>query len=739
MPFAKQTEKLLAGSLNLLPAGDMVPAGDSLQLQNWRVDQAGGLVSRKGLALETGVLAGAWTALTMARFGLDRYAVINGNLRQGTSLATIVDTGYDVGAFASMGGAAWVMDRLRQSYVVGTTSRQWGIDAPLSAPDVTSWGAAAGLIGTFTYYVTFGNDLGHESNPSPASESITFAMAGGPLLTGIPFSSDPQVTRRHIYRVGGSVLTPQRVTTIYDNLLISSWIDDVTVDVQQVLNIEMPADHDRPPGCYGLMGPYFGRLIAFRSVAFPGRYWWSKTALPFAWPGAADESEGNWQDAGDVREAILAGTYRNRLALFYKEKSIWRLDGDPDTSDPEDTNAGMGIVGSFALASDGGVDYFAGPEGIYQFNGDRAVKISEKLNPIFQGEYVKVGDVYFPPVNQAYLQNVVMAARFGRLYVSYPSGAEVVPDTTLVCDLGSGRWYSHKVSTGLVAPTIGGGYAAGFVGLLNEGTGGALLGGVVTPTGVKVAALEQGQTDAGQAIGLVWQSRFSDQAKPDNEKVYQDLVLDYSTWDLGEAATPASLTVKAIYDNGASVEALGTISAAARSRATFALGTYPGKMAYNMAVRIEGNASSTVRINEATMNYYLEPRRARTWDSGWLDFGTRGHKELLALEIDMEGDGVVTLAIHNDAITMGLASTGSFASLLPRRRVYLTSETSPNTLYTATAKALGARRFRLVLSTTEGKYMKVYSMRAKIRLIAKQLDQSDGAIWQTDAYDPEGN
>lgn len=732
MPFAKQTEKLLAGSLNLLPAGDMVPVGDSLQLQNWRVDQAGGLVSRKGLQLETGVLAGAWSTLTMARFGLDRYACLNGQLRQGTSLATVVDSGYDVGAFASMAGATWVMDRYKQTYVVGSTASQWGIDAPFWAPDVTAWSATAGLVGTFYYFVTFGNDLGHESNPSPVSAGIEFTMPGGTLLTNIPVSPDPQVDRRHIYRVGGSVQSPQRVTTIYENSSITSWEDTVSVDAQQNLNIAMPSDHNRPPSCYGLMGPYFGRLIAFRSVAFPGRYWWSKTALPSYWPGAADESEGNWQDAGDVREAILAGRYRNRLALFYKEKSIWRLDGDPDTNDPEDTNAGVGIIGSFALASDGGVDYFVGPEGVYQFNGDRTVKISARLDPIFKGEYVKVGDVYLPPLNQAFSHNVVMAARFGRLYLSYPSGGESVPDTTLVCDLESGRWYSHKISTDLIAPTMSGGYVSGFIGLLNEGTGGALLGGLATPSGVKVAAIEQGQTDAGAPIELIWQSRFSDQAKPDNEKVYQDLVLDYSTWDQGEAAAAAALTVKAIYNNGANVETLGTIAASTRSRKTFTLGTYPGKMAYNIALRVEGDASSTVRINEATLNYYLEPRRARNWDSGWLDFGTREVKDLLAVEIDIEGDGVVTLELHNDYLSMSQAASGTFAGILPRRRVYLQAETVPYTLYTAQSKPIPGRRFRIALSTTEGKYMKVYSMRAKIRLIAKQLDSSDGARWVTD-------
>jgi len=709
----------------------MVPGGDSLQLQNWRVDQAGGLVSRKGLVVETGVLAGAWTTLTMARFGLDRYCVVNGVLRQGTALATTVNSGYEVGAFASMSGATWVMDRFKQTYVVGVTPQQWGIDAPAWAPDITPWSATAGLVGTFYYFVTYENDIGHESSPSPASAAITFTAAGGPLLTNIPVSGDPQVTRRHIYRVGGSVLTPQRVTTIYDNSIITSWEDVVSVDEQQTLNIPMAADNDRPPACFGLMGPYFGRLIAFRSFAYPGRYWWSKTALPFAWPGSGDDSEGNWQDAGDVREAILAGAYRNRLALFYKEKSIWRLDGDPDTNDPEDTNAGVGIVGPFALASDGGVDYFVGPEGVYQFNGDRTVKISTRLDPIFKGEYVKVGDVFFPPLNQAFLQSVVMAARFGRLYLSYPSGGESTPDTTLVCDLASGRWYSHKISTDLIAATTTG-YVSGFIGLLNEGTGGALLGGLATPSGVKVAALEQGQTDGGQPIELIWQSRFSDQEKPDNEKVYQDLTIDYSTWDQGEAASPAALTVKAIYNNGAAVETLGTISATARSRKTFTLGTYPGKMAYNMALRVEGDASSTVRVNEATLNYYLEPRRARNWDSGWLDFGTREVKELLALELDIEGDGVVTLDLHNDYLSMGQAATGSFTGNLPRRRVHLQAESLPYTLYAAQSKPLPARRFRFTLSTTEGKYMKVYSMRAKIRLIAKQLDSTDGARWVTD-------
>lgn len=675
--------------------------------------------------------------LRFFRSGQDRYAMGAGSLIYGSTLSTTLASGANgvTCGFASMGNVAWFMNISLRRFMAGSTHYQWGIDSPIVSGAAAAASGAGPLSGTFTYYLTYANDFGHESNGSSAIGSVT-ASSEGVQLSSLPTSADTQVTIIHIYRIGGGVLSPQRIATIANGT--SSYLDTISVTDQQTTATAMPTDHDLPPPAYGLVGPFFGRLVAFRSLdydplggstgaAYPGRFWWSKTAQPWAWPGAADPDDGNWQDCGDVREAIFAAAVHNRQLRFYKEKSIWRLDGDPDSNDPEQTNASAGIVGPHAVASAGAMDYYRGPEGVYRFNGDREEKISTKIDPIFKGEYTKVGAVSVPPANDAYAETTCMALRFGRLYMSYCSNDAPTPgvnDVTLVCDLAEGRWYHHRLKTGSFSHT-------GFTALYDEGTGGTLIGGVRGPVSAIAYNLEDGTDDASAYIPLIWQSRFSDQGKPDNEKVYQDLVVDYSTADTGEART-ASLTIKAIYDN-VTEAAVGTLSANGRSRKTFTLGSYPGKMARNLSVYVEGDTDSTVRINEVSVNYYLEPRRARHWDSGWLDFGSRSLKQILAVELDIESDGTVTLDVHNDVVSMSFAFSTTFAAATTRKLVHLQQEASPFTLISSASKSADARNFRFLLSVADGKYFKLYGMRVKLQPIETYLLGTNGETWQSEA------
>ena len=67
MAFKRQTYRFLSGSLNLLPPGDKIPAEDALHLQNFRVDQAGQLVARRGTARRGNNTTSPTDAHTLAR------------------------------------------------------------------------------------------------------------------------------------------------------------------------------------------------------------------------------------------------------------------------------------------------------------------------------------------------------------------------------------------------------------------------------------------------------------------------------------------------------------------------------------------------------------------------------------------------------------------------------------------------------------------------------------------------
>lgn len=139
----------------------------------------------------------------------------------------------------------------------GFTQRNWGIVGPTTAPSVAPNGAGV-LTGSYTYVVTFFNsNTSHESNHGLRA-TVTIA-AQSVDLSNIPVSTDPQVTRRRIYRTvtGGSILLflaeiNDNVTTIYN---------DNTADAS-LGTTEAPEDNNPPPAFVGIE-EWDGRIFGF--------------------------------------------------------------------------------------------------------------------------------------------------------------------------------------------------------------------------------------------------------------------------------------------------------------------------------------------------------------------------------------------------------------------------------------------------------------------------------------------
>jgi len=151
MAYRKQQERILAGSLNLLPPGDLTPEPDSIRLENWRVDKAGALHSRKGVVADATGLPGPVHSLF--RIGDDRYGGAGGELRYGRDLSVQVQSGFDGQplGFAAMSGLAWVMNRGKRGKVEGPTWYEWVPEPPTEAP-VASAGAERTLtVAEFEY------------------------------------------------------------------------------------------------------------------------------------------------------------------------------------------------------------------------------------------------------------------------------------------------------------------------------------------------------------------------------------------------------------------------------------------------------------------------------------------------------------------------------------------------------------------------------------------------------------
>jgi hypothetical protein len=573
-------------------------------------------------------------------------------------------------------------------------------------------GVSGPLDGRYRYYVTFDTDDGHETNGGPASAWVTLdhQPAG---LTAIPVSADAQITKRHIYREGGSLDGIYRVGTIADNAT-TAFADTVTDEDAQGRHTLMPVDHDPAPACRGL-ARLGGRLVAFNSEAHPGRYWWTPTAQPWFFPASQDEDEGNWQDAGDETEELVAITEHKRAGWMYKEHTIWRLPGDPDRFDPEQTNANVGAVGAEAVANCGSFDCFVGPRGIYRFNGEFEEEISQKIRPLFYGEYVELaaGEVAIP-INPDAIGTCVLEFANGRLYFSYPEAGYAAPTATLVLNLGTGVWSQHRAAAAL------GLYA--FTALYHEGRDGALLGAIAAADGgsSRIFELETGAADAGEAIVVDWQSRYHDQGLPDNPKVYGDVVVEYRTAFGSE--TPSDLTLALRFDNGATAEAIGTLRSSTWAKAVFPLNGGAGREALNLAVRIDGNVRSTCIIKSVYVHWYAKARRAKNYDSGVTDLGSELVKQLDAMELDLTAQSAGTLTWR----WLGDLPGG----LIAQRQTATAAIAAGQKVYEVVLPAMvEAHKLRLLL--TADVEFAVNGVRARVLEIGQYVDGTNGETWES--------
>lgn len=135
-----------------------------------------------------------------------------------------------------------------------TAATRVGIDTPGTAPTVAD-GGAGNLNGVYQWRVTFESPT-HESSPGPISTKLTLANRQV-SLTNVPTSSDTQVTKRNIYRIGGVIPEWLYVGTINDNTT-TTFTDNVSD-----LNLGEALTFDRDPPRTTLKG-----IIEHKSRAF---------------------------------------------------------------------------------------------------------------------------------------------------------------------------------------------------------------------------------------------------------------------------------------------------------------------------------------------------------------------------------------------------------------------------------------------------------------------------------------
>ncbi len=545
--------------------------------------------------------------------------------------------------------------------------------APTVAPTLTGGlvaPAASSFNGnSYVYYVTFVASTGLETNPGPASASVT-PSEGQIRVTALPTTTDPSVIAWRLYRSGGTLGQAFQVAQINMNAAAGSpalqaaitYTDGASDLALTELDIAMPGSdpvigaNDPPPAAAGMEGPYFNYLLAFDG----NRLSWSQNGVPL-FPGSALTSTvGNWVNVGSGDDEIQAITFHTRVAIIYKQRSIWRLIGDPVEGYLEQTSSAVGALARRAVANCGAFDILLSTDGLFLFDQDAEHKLSEKLDPIFYGVTNWEG----------------LGASDLRGYTWMP-GALAPPvcaylnGTVLVSD-GNGTAFLYHVETGRFAAfksNMGGGYGITAVST-NASAQNYWIGDTHGNLGYAVPQAVPGQS-------YLWQTRFLDQGLGDQLKVYDEIVLDLEL-------NGATATVYLFYDNTSAAPASVNapryaFTGTARQKFYIPLqeaGVTP--QAYpHIGIRIFLSGASLVppAIHGLYLYWAPEPRDAASRNTQIVDF----HSDYVSLarKVAVNAFGEIALTISTDEPN-GLAARYTKTVGTPGARQWLKFNLPPN-------------------------------------------------------------
>jgi hypothetical protein len=596
--------------------------------------------------------------------------------------------------------------------------------------------------GIYQFYLTFlSADLSLESNPSPASLAVS--VSGAAITVTIPAADYPVDTRIgfvNIYATGGTLDQPCLIGQVASTAASpAGTFLDTSTDLAATQNgVVMPTQNDPPPMAAGMIGPQYSRLYAWSTAANPNRVFYTPVNQPQYWPGSGDNQVGNWFDVGLAGEAIVWCSIHTNLTVFYKERSIWILIGDPATGTLGQVVDGIGLSGQFALAPAGLIDYFVSSNGLQLFDMNECHEISANVLPLFNQSITNAGPLTVPGSvlpGSAFNSNslsayaVSLGHAMGKLYIAYAEqggaynllvqdeGPE--PETQAFIARRPGRWFYQRNS---IPSTIGGFFGFFFDGTVMCGLTGA-IGGAAQGFNIDDFRGFLASDPGGAAIECVYQSHFDDCGLPNNQKMYLEVAIDYEL-------TGTAANVYVAFDNGvtplAELGSIGILPPGTRNTLSFA---FPGSvdggiLAKNISVAIDGLALGPAILHNVYVYYYVEARLAMIASTLPTDLGVGKVKECKELQLDIYAPGEMQAFIQSDLPGNGLGTRQTIAvgPMASRAIIQYPFAVTTGFLWQIALEALAATPFRL------------YGARLLMREIGVYIqpyESAEGFVWDS--------
>lgn len=276
----------------------------------------------------------------------------------------------------------WTEDSATAKVYDGTNTYQLGITAPVATATAVA-GGSGNLTGTYTYCFTFYDDsTGVESPPNSATTEITVTTKSIDL-SSIPTSSDSQVDKVRIYRIGGTLTqytlvdTINEGTTTYNDNIADTDVDGHILDSQNY--------HEAPVGLRYLTEH---NSVFFGAVA--DKLYFTPVAKPYAW------GELDFIDLPGTITGI--GSTPTGLAVFMQNKTYIVTGTEPVDFSRQIFDENQGCVNNDTIATLKGMLIWLSEDGFCVTQGGLVEVISRpklgKLN-VTSINAVTYDDVYY--------------------------------------------------------------------------------------------------------------------------------------------------------------------------------------------------------------------------------------------------------------------------------------------------------------------------------------------------------
>jgi hypothetical protein len=307
-------------------------------------------------------------------------------------------------------------------FTTGAVLGNWGIAAPLAAPDVAA--GTGGLTGTYSAKYTYvRKDQGtivSESNPSAASADQALTAEG--LDVDVVASTDSEVTHIRIYRTvaSGSVY-------LFDQEVTNATATVTSTNTDAALGAAVDEDNDRPPNATVL---HVSRdRIWCNNIDIPNRLHYSKRFFPESFPAT------NFVDIGQSGTITGISSINGVVVVFTETTKFRVIEQSSDIVAVGDnipfigasvagfqvlelpSSRGTQCPGSIISKGDGLT--YVSKDGVFRTTaqGGQEQLLSAAIQSIFLGN--KSNDI--PPIDWDKEANIEAGWHRGRYYFSYTS------------------------------------------------------------------------------------------------------------------------------------------------------------------------------------------------------------------------------------------------------------------------------------------------------------------------------